>query len=160
MPFSRPRGGGPRRSLGSLGPLGSRGSRGSRGALGSFGSRLGKVGKGLSNVPPGGGRAPASSLLAGHLGLVFFSLWFTHVFSTETAAVVFHQEDSHADPRIQGLKVVHIPDLVGLVGALSVAETEEQHMTVDRRSWTGNCMPYRRSLGRDVGSPGYSCLRH
>lgn len=59
---SSPRGGGRRRSLGSRGSLGSLallGSRGSLGALGSLGSRFGKEGKGLSKVPPGGGRPPA-----------------------------------------------------------------------------------------------------
>jgi hypothetical protein len=72
MPFSNPRGGGPRRSLGSLGtlgslgslgflgPLGSLGSLGSFGGLGSLGSRLGKEGNGLSKLPPGAGRPPAT----------------------------------------------------------------------------------------------------
>jgi hypothetical protein len=90
------------------------------------------------------------------------------VFSTVLEGVVFHQEDSHADHRIQGPEVVRIRGLValvalvglmGLVDALSVAETEEQRMAANPRSWTGNCMPHHHSRGRPAGSPGYPCHR-
>jgi hypothetical protein len=81
------------------------------------------------------------------------------VFLTAIAAAVFHQEDSHADHRIQVLGVVHFPGLVDLVGASSVAEIVQQDMVANRRSWTGSCMPHRRNPGRSAGNYGYSCHR-
>lgn len=81
------------------------------------------------------------------------------MFLTAIAAVVFRQEGSHADHRIQGLEVVHFPGLVGPVGASSVAEIAWQHMVANWRSWNGNCMPHRRSPGRSAGSYGHSCYR-
>lgn len=78
---------------------------------------------------------------------------------TAIVGAVSHQEDSHADHRIQVLGDVHFPGLVDLVGASSVAEIVQQDMVANWRSWTGSCMPHRRNLGRSAGNYGYSCRR-